>query len=173
MPISMRRKTTVVLSDGAELELELDDRELKYLLSVPSSLVIFIRIPETGSQTLARIARRNYGPDRSAGLPNMFRDAERSRAELARWTAEPDGIDLLSGHIAFDRHAPFPPGARYFTMLRDPVPRAISHYNALRRQGVRQGRLPADLSLDDAIGRGLVQAPDNVQTRQLAGAASL
>lgn len=139
----------------------------------PPAVIIFIRIPKTGSQTLARIARQNYPPKRSRGLPNMFTKAERCREELERVALRGQVIDLASGHIAFDRNAPLPPGARYFTMLREPVKRAISHYHAYARRAVRDGRLPSDVPIETVIAARTVQAPDNIQTRQLSGHASL
>ena len=136
-------------------------------------MIIFVRIPKTGSQTLAAVARQNYPPSRSGALPNMFTKPEPCREKLARVAGRDQSIDLLAGHIAFDRGAPLPPGARYFTMLREPVKRATSHLYAYLRRGVRHGRIPEDVPLDEAISQGMVEAPDNMQTRQLAGAASL
>lgn len=168
----MHRKTTVVLSDGEELELELEAEELSYLLSTPATMIVFIRVPKARSQLLERIARRNYQPHRWGELANMFTDPARSRAELAGWAQKSGGIDLLSGEIAFDLDA-FPTEALSFTLLRDPVDRTISQSVTAHRQSTRKGELPADLSLDDAIAQGVLDVVDNLQTRQLAGAAAL
>jgi hypothetical protein len=165
----MARKTTVVLSDGEEVELELKDDELHYLLSVPAPMIVFISIAKARSRLFEQIARRNYEPRRWGELANMFTDPERSRAELAGWAQKPGGIDLLSGEIAFDAEAA-PPEARYFTLLRDPVERATSQAASVHRQAGREGQIPKEMSLDDAIVQGKLQTVDNLQTRQLAGA---
>ena len=82
----------------------------------------------------------------------------------------PLGIrEYLPQHVAASREL------RYFTFLRDPVDRMLSHFFAIRDrlQGVEEpgkytlGALPKEPTLDDMLQRGYVH--DNLHTRMLSG----
>jgi hypothetical protein len=81
----------------------------------------------------------------------------------------PLGIrDYLSEHVREDREV------HYFTFLRDPVDRILSHYFPIRegRRGYGSDRhalapLPADPTLDDLLETGYIH--DNLHTRMLSG----
>ena len=82
----------------------------------------------------------------------------------------PLGIrEFLPQHVAAGREL------RYFTFLRDPIDRMLSHFFAIRdrREGVEeQGKhtlasLPKEPTLDDMLQCGYVH--DNLHTRMLSG----
>jgi hypothetical protein len=136
-------------------------------------VLVFVRIPKTGSQTLDRIARQNYSRDRVRGLPNMFTDPERCRKRLQQVMRE-GTIDLLSGHIAYDPRVAMAADSRFFSMVREPVKRAISHYHAyIRRQVQQKGVDPKKFTIERVIDERPLYVPDNMQTRVFSGHSDL
>ena len=97
-------------------------------------------------------------------LPNVFSKGERSHEEVAAIAAAPPpGKRVFHGHIMCWPDVAWPPDTRFFTILRDPVDRAISHYYWLRE---RSDKFSRTMDLDEAVQNGWV--PDNLQTRVLA-----
>jgi len=77
---------------------------------------------------------------------------------------------LIHGHFDASIVKLLPAGTRCFTLLRDPIERAISHYYHYRRMvGDPAYRIATDSTLAQWVSeRGLVEM-DNGQTRRLAG----
>ena len=98
--------------------------------------VVFLHIPKTAGTTLTEILHGLEPPDKVHAVPvhpveippldvimEEFREtplAQRSR------------IRLLTGHYPYGIHEAIPRPARYVTMLRDPVSRAVSLYDYIR-----------------------------------------
>jgi hypothetical protein len=92
--------------------------------------ILFLHIPKTAGSTLHTVIQRNYKASElylynGIRYPNhLFELPEQKRAS----------IKVLKGHVPFGRHGQLSNGTfEYFTMLRDPVARVISHYNQLLR----------------------------------------
>jgi hypothetical protein len=93
--------------------------------------VIFLHIPKTAGTTMLQILDRQYPPQTIFSLGSI---AQESIAQFEALSAEEKAkIRLLRGHMAFGLHEIFPGPATYFTILRDPVARVISHYNFILR----------------------------------------
>ena len=79
---------------------------------------------------------------------------------------------LLVSHMIFGIHESVPRDSAYFTMLREPVARALSQYRHVLRRP--EHRLHADaaageLTLERYVTGGVALEMDNGQTRALAG----
>jgi hypothetical protein len=148
----------------------------------PQRLLIFIHIPKTAGTTLTSLLRDNERTRiRAAG--NVFKGGGGARegAELAGLLGDGaealKGVRFLTGHLPLGVGEMLPrklhPG--YFTVLRDPADRLLSHFFQIRarRGGVDEPNkldlppLPADATLKQALELGYVH--DNLQTRMLCG----
>ena len=93
--------------------------------------VIFLHIPKTAGTTLHRIIERQYAPEH---IISFGPDAHQSIADFKALREERRAqIRMLKGHMAFGLHRYFPTDSDhqrpvYFTLLRDPIERVISHY---------------------------------------------
>jgi len=132
--------------------------------------LIFLHIPKTAGTTLNRIIEWQYSP-----FEIFTMDPYRIRATPERLKRLPERrrrrLRMVRGHMLYGVHDYLPQGASYFTMLRDPVARAISTYyfilrrplNPLHRK-VKKERL----SIEDCI--RLFPQRHNLQCRLIAGA---
>lgn len=131
--------------------------------------IIFLHIHKTAGTTLHRIIERQYRPeqiwtlDEQHVLDDLLALSDAQRAE----------IQMLSGHMIFGLHAYMPGTSTYFTLLREPIERAISFYYFIRRNPhhyhfdpIRSG----GLSLEGFLEARHNNMMDNGQTRMLAGA---
>jgi len=98
-----------------------------------------------------------------------------SKIRRLKWALrDPERVHLIHGHFDLSLERFLPSRARLFTILRDPVERAMSHYYHYRRQSGDPARnLAMSSTLAEWISaRGLVEM-DNGQTRRLAGELNL
>ncbi|MBK8987159.1 MAG: sulfotransferase family 2 domain-containing protein [Chloroflexi bacterium] len=131
--------------------------------------LIFLHVPKTAGSTLHRIIRRHYR------LAELYHTDQQPDGWLAfqQWPeAKRADIRLLMGHVEMGAAAFLPRSAQYFTMLRDPVARAISYYGHARRirehycyEAIRRRQM----SLAEFANSGIDVMMDNGQTRMLAG----
>ncbi len=139
--------------------------------------VIFTHVPKVaGTSVMRRLVRPNYAPDEI----RTFRGV---RDLLSRR----DAFRVLVGHSVYGMHHFTSGRCRYFTMLRNPVDRAISHYFFIKQPPLNpdfkgnaaQQVLHQRVALKDifdqtaskkrhCMGTWLV---DNMQTRYVAGYA--
>jgi hypothetical protein len=131
--------------------------------------LIFLHIPKTAGTTLNRIIEWQYSPFeiftmdpyRIRATPERLkRLSERRRRQLR----------MVRGHMFYGVHEFLPQGATYITMLRDPVPRALSaYYFILRRplnpfhRKVKRERL----GIEDCV--RLFPQRNNLQCKLIAG----
>jgi hypothetical protein len=147
-------------------------------------MIAFVHIPKTGGTTLSAMLERQYAHDElheimmrgmswiaaePALVPKRLITLSKiHRLKSALRQARPPR--MIHGHFDWSIVKLLPAGTRCFTLLRDPVERAISHYYHYRR-------MVGDPAYPIAMGstlaqwvseRGLVEM-DNGQTRRLAG----
>jgi hypothetical protein len=132
--------------------------------------LIFLHIPKTAGTTLNRIIEWQYSP-----FEIFTMDPYRIRATPERLKRLPEGrrrrLRMVRGHMFYGIHEFLPQGATYITMLRDPVPRALSAYyfilrrplNPFHRKVKKEG-----LTIEDCI--RLFPQRHNLQCRMIAGA---
>jgi len=95
-------------------------------ISALEKTVIFVHLPKCAGSTLNRILLRQYKLSETYALAG--RSVRDSFLELKRLPEEKKGgIRLLYGHMHFGLHEHLPQPCVYFTLLRDPVERVISH----------------------------------------------
>lgn len=131
---------------------------------------LFLHIPKTAGTTLHHILLRHYSPGEiytdvfSEDLAvDTFRNLPQERK---------DQIKILWGHFSFGLHQYLPQPTTYFTFLREPVERVLSHYYFVRSRPefVLNERIEKEkLNVNEVIQQGLIVDIKNVQTRMLAG----
>lgn len=135
------------------------EREIE---AIEGRLAVFVHIRKTAGTTVRHIINRQYGRDTVRMVRNYFVEPDRSFEMVRALTTEPPpGLRAVHGHILFWPDFPWPPDTGFFTFLRDPVERTISHYAWLR---ARSPKFTA--TLEEALADGSIH--DNLQTRVLA-----
>jgi hypothetical protein len=139
---------------------------------------IFLHVGKTAGWTLRQILYRNV-PRRQVmrvrppmQRPRGFLNDEPLRTFAALPEEERARPRLLVSHMIFGIHESVPGESTYFTMLREPVARALSQYrHVLRRPEHRLHAAAAagELSLERYVTSGVALEMDNGQTRALAG----
>jgi hypothetical protein len=136
--------------------------------SPPTSItLIFVHPPRTAGSTLSRIMHWEYNPLHICDIDPRFYYWSLQR--LNRWPKQRlSKIKLFNGHIPFGIHTLLPQPATYVTVLRDPINRTISEYNARRNRRMHPiaDRDAKRLSLEEYVAR----VPyNNPQTKAIAG----
>ena len=125
-------------------------------------LVVFVHIRKTAGRSLRQLLYREYTRSRTVLVKNYFTQAAASEAFVRDLAAHPPPDLLVAhGHMLFWPDYPWPEGSEFFTMLRDPVDRVISHYYWLRSRSDRFQK-----SLSEAVQDGTIE--DNLQTRVIS-----
>jgi hypothetical protein len=149
------------------------------------TLDVFLHIPKAAGTTLSRILRTNLGPS-AWRTANVFKgegglDPEPAYERMIEQIAEVPDARLVTGHVplGIDEHMPADWKVRYFTCLREPVERAISHYYEIvesERHGPRYAKDEDAVPLPTVDGVPYDEALshpdfvlDNLQTRMLSG----
>jgi hypothetical protein len=154
--------------------------------STERDVVVYLRIPKTGSSSLSRMLEDAFGPERTAELPDRQVDSldhgpRRLHDQLRRWgMRRRDGLTRLAGGVGAPRHrradaaflqghhpiwARLPSRRRplFITMTRDPVERFLSNYYFVRARAERGGRSRlkrAALAGDpDEFARAILRSP--------------
>lgn len=82
-------------------------------------------------------------------------------------------IDFLYGHLSYGWHEQLlPRKARYFTIVREPVGRVLSHYNFVRSREwhyLHSHVVDANMTVVDYVESGITTEVNNGQVRQLSG----
>ena len=153
-----------------------------------NGLAAFVHIPKTAGTTLTSILAREYSPDEtyeimmrgmSLSMPKpmimprptiSFSKIRRLKSALKHRHT----LHLIRGHFDLSLSKLLPPNTQFFTLLRDPVERAISHYYHYRRLTTDPIHpLAMRSTLTEWVSTcGLVEM-DNGQTRRLAGGINL
>ncbi|HEY1288709.1 MAG TPA: sulfotransferase family 2 domain-containing protein [Burkholderiales bacterium] len=154
----------------------------------PGRLIAFLHIPKTAGTTLNSVLAREYGPDESyeimmRGMAWILPEQPIIRRRLLSFSKvlrlrtavrTHPRLRLVHGHFDLSIARHLPADTRFFTLLRDPVERAISHYYHYRRRAIdRLHPVAMRATLAEWVSAcGLVEM-DNGQTRRLAGEMNL
>jgi hypothetical protein len=148
-------------------------------------LLVFVHIPKTAGTTMTAILRTNEPGAGTRHGGNVFKggggikQGVKFQNLLRNTNGELDRARILTGHfpLAIREHLPNDRLVRYFTLLREPADRTLSHYFQIRdrRGGLDRPNklglpsLSTGATLDETIAGGYML--DNVQTRMLSGLA--
>lgn len=132
--------------------------------------IIFLHIPKTAGTTLDQIIFRHYpfkkvyqtGLIAQQGVSDFKEMSEEDRAKYR----------LLKGHLNFGIHKYVPNPWSYFTFLREPIDRTISHYYfiAQNKDHILYDLIQEEqMDITDYLSEGLDPMLFNAQTRLLSG----
>ena len=94
-------------------------------------LFVFLHIPKTAGTSLSHLLRNKFATD---SIKLIYSPAECART-LNEHAEELDAsIDCISGHIDYGIHHYLARDCVYFSMMREPVSRVLSHYHFTRSQ---------------------------------------
>jgi Galactose-3-O-sulfotransferase len=133
--------------------------------SVSDPMIIFLHIPKSGGTSLNGIINQQYPKKaifRFNGIQNRDRIQQLSQQQRTN-------LQLIRGHFAFGLHEFLPCPAQYFTLLRDPVARFISHYHYVRRSVNIPGHAQVKSLTLRQYTQQMGQKNGNLQTRLLFG----
>ncbi len=143
--------------------------------------VVFLHIPKTAGTTVTIWLRLLHG-DQYSKATSYDADPERVKALGAALRERPGSVEVVAGHLPYSTRPLFPAASRFFTFLRDPIERSLSHFYYFREraskdaQAIEGPAMPPDVPLAEAVAawdeaspesRRLL--PDNLQTRMLSG----
>jgi hypothetical protein len=137
-----------------------------------SGALIYMHIPKCGGTTLTSVLTRAV-PHGSQFLVDGS-DIAGSRARLGSLPeTERRRIRLVCGHLSFGWHELLlPVQAQYFTLLRDPVSRVVSHYNhvcAHEDHYLHADVVSKKMTIADYVESGITCEVNNGQVRQIMG----
>ncbi|MDH3688219.1 MAG: sulfotransferase family 2 domain-containing protein [Gammaproteobacteria bacterium] len=133
----------------------------------PRSL-IFLHIPKTGGTTLRNIIAEQYEDDSVFSIGPLINEAIQGFRHQPQTRRQ--RIRLLQGHMAFGLHIHLERPISYFTLLRDPMERALSDYCYVKTSSHHPlHRLVAGMTVGDYLQSGLTGQLSNGQTRLLCG----
>ncbi|MDD5250639.1 MAG: sulfotransferase family 2 domain-containing protein [Rhodocyclaceae bacterium] len=159
----------------------------EYTVPDQRDLVAFVHIPKTAGTTLNAILAHQYAADETHEVmmrgmswimpgPRLLPRPLVSFSKLRRLKAalERHAVRLVRGHFDMSLAKRLPADTRYFTFLRDPVERAVSHYWHYRRLTADPiHALAMRCTLAEWVSAAGLVEMDNGQTRRLAGAMDL
>ena len=139
--------------------------------------VVFLHVPKTAGTTITIWLRLLLG-DLYSKAASYSTEPDKVRSLAAALAQRPYSVEVVAGHLPYSTRRLFAPGARFFTFLRDPIERALSHFYYFRERAPNGGGdvQATGPSLEDALAawdasspasRALL--PDNLQTRMLSG----
>lgn len=136
--------------------------------------LVFTHIPKTGGVTTQKIIQRKHSFTKGRSFHSF------NVKQLAVFSTLPAEqkrqIQLVTGHLHFGVHKELQRAPRYFTMLREPLARAISEYNFIcsyKHHSFYKEMNERKYSLEDFIQSGKILNMDNCQVRYLCGVSGI
>lgn len=132
-------------------------------------MIYFLHIPKAGGCTIHDIILQNYRKSKTYSYHVYNIPKSQSDLESKKYT----NLDIAKGHFSFGFHEHFKDSDyQYFTFLRDPVKRIISHYFYAKRT---KGHYLYDIinndniSLEEYVSTDVCPEIENAQSKQIAG----
>jgi hypothetical protein len=132
--------------------------------------VVFLHIPKTAGTTVAIWLRLLHG-DAYSKAASYTTEPDKVRSLAAALEQRPGSVEVVAGHLPYSARSLFPAQSPFFTFLRDPIDRAVSHfcYFSEREHGAGMSLADALAAWDAASPESQALLPDNLQTRMLSG----
>ncbi len=136
-----------------------------------NTTLIFLHIPKAAGSTLSGVLMDQYHRKNSYRL-----DGKQPQKAVKRFKQLPEQqrarIKLLRGHLSFGLHMFIPGDSVYFTMLRQPVERIISHYYYVlqrRNHHLHQTVTSQNISLKDYVAKRLSPQLSDGMVKMISG----
>jgi len=139
-----------------------------------SPLIIFIHLPKTGGTTMRSVLEQQYGGAQIFKVPPPSATGKQKIDDFSKLPPEErDTFKVVYGHFDYGAHIGLEEtNFTYFTILRNPVDRVISHYYFVKQRTnhrLHKNVVSEDMSLQEYATSGLTKEVDNHQTRVLIG----
>ena len=106
----------------------------------PKPIVGFVHIPKTGGTTIKFILRNSTYGKHCDLQPLVSRGVFSAKDFRFTKKAFFFGLHTIAGHSLRSSAGHFPRSLHYFTMVRDPLQRCLSHYQHIKRARQRKGK---------------------------------
>lgn len=134
--------------------------------------LLFLHIPKTGGMTLRDLFSRQYPASRCYFIPNGPEECRAMENLNHLFTQKDTPPRVVGGHHPFGFHCYIPVPAVYFTVVRDPVERIISHYQHVvshPQHYLHRAVVARSLGLKEYVQSGISKELDNDQVRKISG----
>lgn len=128
--------------------------------------IIYQHIPKTAGNSLSTLIRRQFDRKKQfiCGTDGVLNDF------IALPQKNKDNIELLIGHVDYGIHKYFNNDSLYFTFLRDPVERVLSHYYFIKERSThRYHQYALTMDIVQFLKHGIRPRMNNCMVRMLSG----
>jgi hypothetical protein len=129
--------------------------------------LIFQHIPKTAGTSIAKLFRSQFNRDEvfiCGTKDGVLTNFTKLRPDYRR------KVKLLIGHVDFGIHDYFDGNVKYFTFLRDPLDRVLSHYYYIRSDiNHRYYNAAQKMDIDQFIEAGVRPRMNNCMVRMISG----
>ena len=139
----------------------------KININLKNHALIFLRLPKSGSTTLATLLRNKYKKSEVFLIPKSQEKNKLYQLSLEKRAV----IKYLDGHDVFGIHEYLPTPSHYITLLRNPIDRVVSHYYyVLRRPDhyLHETVVAKNMELEEYVASGISRELNNGQVRLLS-----
>ena len=136
-------------------------------INLQNHALIFLRLPKSGSTTLATLLRNRY---KKKGVFLIPESQEKNKLCQLPLEKRAD-IKYLDGHDVFGIHEYLPTPSHYITLLRNPIDRVVSHYYYVLRRPkhyLHKTVVTNNIELEEYVASGISPEINNGQVRLLS-----
>jgi len=137
-------------------------------------LNIFLHLPKTAGSSIWEILDLNYSNTETLAIGGNYESVKDHLSQIGKVSKdEISELKIVKGHFKYGIHESFPHDKfSYFTILRNPYTRVLSHYNfVLQMKGhqLHETVIKERMTFRDYIESGVTEEVNNGMTRLLSG----